>query len=77
MDGSLAIERNRVALKRIVASLVAMAGLAVGPEARAGSAAVTLLASPRSRGEDAGRQVGGGGRPLRAGAGPPQGGYNN
>ncbi|WP_163272005.1 hypothetical protein [Chelativorans alearense] len=37
MDGTAAIERDRVALKRIVASLVAMAGLAVGPhpEARA------------------------------------------
>ncbi|WP_159593586.1 hypothetical protein [Chelativorans xinjiangense] len=30
MDGRVAIERDRVALKRIVASLVAMAGLAVG-----------------------------------------------
>lgn len=38
MDGTAAIERNRVALKRIVASLVAMAGPVVGPhsEARAG-----------------------------------------
>ncbi|WP_163269782.1 hypothetical protein [Chelativorans alearense] len=37
MDGSAAIEQDRVALKRIVASLVAMAGLVVGadPEARA------------------------------------------
>ena len=32
MDGSGAIERNRVALKRIVASLVAMAGLDAGPD---------------------------------------------
>ena len=30
MDGSVAIERNRVALRRILASLVAMTGLAIG-----------------------------------------------
>ncbi|WP_159586599.1 hypothetical protein [Chelativorans xinjiangense] len=35
MDGSAAIEQDRVALKRIVASLVAMAGLAVGPDGEA------------------------------------------
>ena len=33
MDGSVAIEQNRAALKRIVASLVAMAGLGTGPHA--------------------------------------------
>ena len=32
MDGRAAIERNRVALKRIVASLIAMAGLDVDPD---------------------------------------------
>jgi hypothetical protein len=32
MDGSGAIERNRLALTRIVASLVAMAGLAIDPD---------------------------------------------
>ena len=35
MDGSGAIERNRVALVRIVASLIAMAGLALDPGAAA------------------------------------------
>ncbi|WP_163270551.1 hypothetical protein [Chelativorans alearense] len=35
MDGSAAIERDREALKRIVASLVAMAGPAVGPDPEA------------------------------------------
>jgi len=33
MDGSAAIDRNRLALKRIVLSLVAMAGLAIDPQA--------------------------------------------
>ena len=32
MDGSAAIERNRVALVRIVAALAAMAGFALGPD---------------------------------------------
>ena len=35
MDWNMAIERNREALKRILAMLVAMAGLAVGPHPEA------------------------------------------
>ena len=35
MDWNLAIERNREALKRILAMLVAMAGITVGPHPEA------------------------------------------
>ena len=36
MDWNLAIKRNREALKRILAMLVAMAGITVGPRPRGG-----------------------------------------
>jgi hypothetical protein len=75
MEGSGPIERNRMALVRIVASLVAMAGLAVGPDPEAqaeaslpvnGGEAARRLTTPRMFRPDASsRRPAGASRNLR------------
>jgi len=47
MDGSAAIERNRVALKRIVASLIAMAGLDIAADPHAQAIPEPIEGAPR------------------------------
>ena len=73
MDWNLAIERNREALKRILASLVAMAGFAfltspsrgeVAPQSGAGGGGDAAHPTPALRADPPPRGEGGGLRPT-------------